>query len=119
MPSSPHLTGPNAGYVSQLLEQYLENPEAVDPAWRQVFENADAEELSSALPGLARLATPESTDGGNGAAAVAVVPPPAAPEPAAVAVPESTTETPSDAAVAAEPQPRGVAAQPESLLQSV
>ena len=27
-------SGLNAGYVEQLLEQYLDNPEAVDPAWR-------------------------------------------------------------------------------------
>ncbi|MBA3402522.1 MAG: hypothetical protein H0U05_11130, partial [Actinobacteria bacterium] len=31
----------NAGYVGALLEQYLENPEAVDPAWRTVFEEAE------------------------------------------------------------------------------
>jgi 2-oxoglutarate dehydrogenase complex dehydrogenase (E1) component-like enzyme len=31
-------SGLNAGYVEQLLEQYLDNPEAVDPAWREVFE---------------------------------------------------------------------------------
>ena len=32
-------SGLNAGYVGQLLEQYLENPEAVDPAWRAVGLN--------------------------------------------------------------------------------
>ena len=37
LPSS----GLNAGYVSQLLEQYLDNPEAVDPAWRELFERSD------------------------------------------------------------------------------
>ena len=31
-------SGLNAGYVEQLLEQYRDNPEAVDPAWREVFE---------------------------------------------------------------------------------
>ena len=30
-------SGLNAGYVEQLLEQYLDNPEAVDPAWRAVL----------------------------------------------------------------------------------
>ena len=35
-------SGLNSGYVSQLLEQYLDNPESVDPAWRELFEQADA-----------------------------------------------------------------------------
>lgn len=47
-------SGLNTGYVSQLLEQYLDNPESVDPAWREVFERADSSILS-ALPGLSRL----------------------------------------------------------------
>ena len=47
-------SGANAGYVSQLLEQYLDNPEAVDPAWRELFERDD-EAVLSALPGLERL----------------------------------------------------------------
>ena len=34
-------SGLNAGYVEQLLEQYLDNPEAVDPAWRAVFAGED------------------------------------------------------------------------------
>ena len=34
-------SGLNAGYVEQLLEQYRDNPEAVDPAWRELFERAD------------------------------------------------------------------------------
>ena len=41
----------NAGYAGQLLEQYLENPEAVPPEWRVFFERADGG-LASALPGL-------------------------------------------------------------------
>ena len=36
--TSIETSGLNAGYVSQLLEQYLDNPEAVDPAWRELFE---------------------------------------------------------------------------------
>ena len=47
-------SGLNAGYVGQLLEQYLENPEAVDPAWRALFEEGDGD-LLSALPGLERF----------------------------------------------------------------
>jgi 2-oxoglutarate dehydrogenase E1 component len=47
-------SGLNAGFVNQLLEQYLDNPESVDPAWRDAFENG-GEELLTALPGLERL----------------------------------------------------------------
>jgi len=69
----------NAGYVGALLEQYLENPEAVDPAWREVFERSDEDALR-ALPGLRRLVDAHARDGGNGAAtAVAPLPPAEAP----------------------------------------
>jgi 2-oxoglutarate dehydrogenase E1 component len=81
-------SGLNAGYVGALLEQYLENPSAVDPAWRTVFEGADAE-LLAALPGLARLVAPrgptridEVSGNGGGSPALAVVeevPTPSAP----------------------------------------
>jgi 2-oxoglutarate dehydrogenase E1 component len=40
-------SGLNAGYVEQLLEQYLDNPEAVDPAWREVFERGDGDQLAA------------------------------------------------------------------------
>ena len=76
-------SGLNAGYVGLLLEQYLENPEAVDPAWREIFERAD--------------------DDGNGAAAQdleprPVEPPPAAPpfEPADVRAPVAAQQAPDD-----------------------
>ena len=58
-------SGLNAGYVGQLLEQYLENPEAVDPAWRALFEEGDGE-LLSALPGLERLVRTRGAGSGNG-----------------------------------------------------
>jgi 2-oxoglutarate dehydrogenase E1 component len=62
-------SGLNAGYVGQLLEQYLENPEAVDPAWRALFEAGDASVLS-ALPGLERLVEGRTARDGNGSQAV-------------------------------------------------
>src|SRR3990170_3625872 len=74
--SSLEPSGLNAGYVGQLLEQYLENPEAVDPAWRHLFEDAD-DALLSTLPGLARLVGSRARDGGNGIAATVVEAPPA------------------------------------------
>ncbi len=58
-------SGLNAGYVSQLLEQYLDNPEAVDPAWRELFERGDEQVLAS-LPGLVRLVGSKVAPPGNG-----------------------------------------------------
>ncbi|MCI0634568.1 MAG: thiamine pyrophosphate-dependent enzyme, partial [Actinobacteria bacterium] len=66
MAPSPEPSGPNSGYVGQLLEQYLDNPEAVDPVWREFFEGAD-EDVLRTLPGLTRLVGRRSSDGGNGA----------------------------------------------------
>ena len=67
--------GVNAGYAQTLLEQYLENPEAVPEEWRALFENGDAG-LVEALPGLARLL--ENLKDGNGAQATAQAPAPVA-----------------------------------------
>jgi 2-oxoglutarate dehydrogenase E1 component len=62
-------SGLNAGYVGQLLEQYLENPEAVDPAWRELFERADAD---APAPVLAAVPATRLAEGdGNGAALLA------------------------------------------------
>jgi len=63
-------SGLNAGYGGQLLEQYLENPEAVDPAWRALFEAGDVDVLS-ALPGLERLVEGRTAQAGNGSPAAA------------------------------------------------
>ena len=46
--------GLNAGYAGLLLEEYLDNPEAVPPEWRALFESG-SEEILAALPGLRRL----------------------------------------------------------------
>jgi 2-oxoglutarate dehydrogenase E1 component len=93
-------SGLNAGYVSLLLEQYLENPQAVDPAWRKVFEDAD-ESVLSTLPGLARLVAARPGDGGNGGAAVAE----------AATAPLVAIETPSAPPVAAPAAPAVVDAE--------
>src|SRR5436190_21644915 len=79
--------GLNAGFASALLEQYLENPEAVPSEWRSLFESG-SEELVATLPGLARLLDLLAEDG-NGHVAAPAAPPPA-PEaaPAAPAVDE-------------------------------
>jgi len=68
--------GVNAGYARLLLDEYLDNPEAVPPEWRALFENGDSAAVRD-LPGMARLIArlPES-DGAarDGAAPVTAVP---------------------------------------------
>ncbi len=95
MAPSPQQSGLNAGYVGQLLEQYLENPEAVDPAWRKLFEQADDGVLST-LPGLARLIGARSAEDGNGAA-TAAPPPPTVPAPPVEAAPAPALPAPPPA----------------------
>ena len=52
--SRPEVDGLNTGYAALLLEQYLDNPAAVPPEWRELFEDAP-ETLLKVQPGLARL----------------------------------------------------------------
>jgi 2-oxoglutarate dehydrogenase E1 component len=60
--------GLNSGFARDLLEEYLENPDAVPSEWRQLFESGHSD-VVAAHPGLARLL--ESV--GNGHAAVAAL----------------------------------------------
>jgi 2-oxoglutarate dehydrogenase E1 component len=108
--SEHDVDGPNAGYARALLEDYLENPDAVPSEWRSLFESGDSE-LVATHPGLARLLE-RLTDGANGgsvATAPAPLPPPAV-EPAPPPAPEPEAAPPP----AAEPADRellgGVAA---------
>ena len=48
------MDGPNSGYASLLLEDYLEDPDSVPPEWRAVFESGDSSVVAG-LPGLQRL----------------------------------------------------------------
>ncbi len=64
--------GLNAGYARLLLDEYLENPEAVPAEWRALFESGDTVAVRT-LPGLARLLQRVPRDGaavGNGHPAV-------------------------------------------------
>jgi 2-oxoglutarate dehydrogenase E1 component len=86
--STHDVDGLNAGYARALLDEYLENPEAVPSEWRALFESGDSA-LVATHPGLARLLETLPVDGngggnGNGhALAEAAAPPaPAAPAPA-------------------------------------
>ncbi len=87
--------GVNAGYARLLLDEYLENPEAVPAEWRALFEAGDTS-LVQELPGLARLLERLPRDGGNGQTTVASpakAPAPAAP-PASIIPPPSGTPPP-------------------------
>jgi 2-oxoglutarate dehydrogenase E1 component len=81
----------NSGYARVLLEEYLENPEAVPSEWRAVFESGDGD-LVESLPGLARLLE-SLRDDGNGHAVASAPEPAEAPAPApAAAAPAPTDE---------------------------
>jgi 2-oxoglutarate dehydrogenase E1 component len=96
--SMHEVDGLNAGYASALLEQYLENPDAVPGEWRALFERG-ASELVATHPGLVRLVELLREDGdGHVAAPVAVEAPPA-PAPVAAEPPL----VPAEAAPAAAP----------------
>jgi 2-oxoglutarate dehydrogenase E1 component len=82
--------GVNAGYASLLLDEYLENPEAVPAEWRALFEAGDSTVIRE-LPGLARLIEHAEHDGANGQSAVA------APAPAPQPVPEQAVAAAIDA----------------------
>jgi 2-oxoglutarate dehydrogenase E1 component len=86
--------GVNAGYARLLLDEYLENPEAVPAEWRALFENGDSAVLGE-LPGLARLLESlpgDGRDGGNGQAAAVAAPAPLVAAPARETAPAVDTE---------------------------
>ena len=78
--SARDVDGLNSGYARLLLEDYLENPDAVPAEWRELFESGDSE-LVSSHPGLLRLL--ETLDRGNGHAAAPEAPAVAESAPAA------------------------------------
>ncbi|TML12429.1 MAG: multifunctional oxoglutarate decarboxylase/oxoglutarate dehydrogenase thiamine pyrophosphate-binding subunit/dihydrolipoyllysine-residue succinyltransferase subunit [Actinobacteria bacterium] len=92
--------GLNVGYAQALLEQYLENPEAVPEEWRSLFESGDSATVE-ALPGLARLMESLKENGARVQAAVTEAPPPE-PEPEQVEPPTVAPETPAPAPAPAE-----------------
>jgi 2-oxoglutarate dehydrogenase E1 component len=79
--ASPEVDGLNSGYARLLLEQYLENPDAVPEEWRNLFESGDSE-LVATQPGLVRLLE-RLRASENGGATTAEAPPAPAPTPAA------------------------------------
>src|SRR5436305_5813558 len=78
--STHDVDGLNAGYARALLDEYLENPEAVSSEWRALFESGESQ-LVATHPGIARLLEllperPADANGGNGHATVAAPPAP-------------------------------------------
>jgi 2-oxoglutarate dehydrogenase E1 component len=73
--STHDVDGLNAGYARALLDEYLENPEAVPSEWRALFESGDSE-LVASHPGIARLLEQLPQAPGNGHT---LAPPPVAP----------------------------------------
>ncbi|HZP72723.1 MAG TPA: 2-oxoglutarate dehydrogenase E1 component [Gaiellaceae bacterium] len=80
--STHDVDGLNAGYARALLDEYLENPEAVPSEWRALFESGDSA-LVKTHPGIARLleALPDSPANGSGNGHVVEAPAPTAPAP--------------------------------------
>src|SRR5581483_8897340 len=77
--STHDVDGLNAGYARALLDEYLENPEAVPSEWRALFESGDSA-LVATHPGIQRLLEklPDHGNGtGNGHAEAAAAPAPA------------------------------------------
>ena len=85
--SAHDVDGLNSGYARLLLEDYLENPDAVPAEWRELFESGDSE-LVASHPGLLRLL--ETLERGNGHPA-----PPAPPSPAPAAAPAPQAPAPA------------------------
>ena len=79
--SAHDVDGLNSGYARLLLEDYLENPDAVPAEWRELFESGDSA-LVATHPGLLRLL--ETLDRGNGPPLPAAAPAPAPEAPVAV-----------------------------------
>ncbi len=91
--SAHDVDGLNAGYARLLFEDYLENPDAVPPEWRELFESGDSD-LVATHPGLLRLLEKLAAENGaNGhpaqAAPAAAPPPPSAEPPAPAAIDET------------------------------
>ena len=83
--------GLNAGYARLLLEEYLENPEAVPAEWRSLFESGDSD-LVATHPALRRLLEVLETNGRAEPAPAMPAAEPLAPAPAPAPAPEALEE---------------------------
>jgi len=106
--------GLNSGFARALLEQYLENPEAVPAEWRSLFESGSSEVVAT-HPGLARLLELAGADGNGHAAAPPPPPPPSSPTPRA----ETPPAAPAPPALDRRPEPQAEPGVDEELLGGV
>ena len=83
MPSSELFSGPNAGYVEELFQRYLADPDSVSAHWGSVFaKEAAARGLSpTAAPEPARRATPAAAPPASARWTASRPAPPPAPAP--------------------------------------
>jgi 2-oxoglutarate dehydrogenase E1 component len=74
-------SGLNAGYVEQLHELYLDNPEAVDPAWRELFASAEGSAAAPLVeePSAADVSPPVDGNGSPSSPTAVTEPPGARP----------------------------------------
>jgi len=97
--SANEIDGLNAGYARLILDEYLENPDAVPAEWRALFESGDSPVVAT-HPGVARLLEHLGANGGNGAngGATATAPPPEPPraQPATAPAATAPAEAPAD-----------------------
>jgi len=91
--SAHDVDGPNAGYAQLLLEDYLENPDAVPAEWRELFESGGSD-LVASHPGLQRLL--DVLADGNGHAAPVAAAPAVAAEPAVAKPGQPSSGAPVD-----------------------
>jgi 2-oxoglutarate dehydrogenase E1 component len=122
-------SGLNAAYVDGLLEQYRDNPESVDPAWRAIFARAEGEATAAVAPSASPAASvpataPASTPAEDGSGtATATLAPPAPPQLGEPAPERSeTVERESDdgeVAAATVVEPPGAAVRDAELLAAV
>jgi 2-oxoglutarate dehydrogenase E1 component len=84
--SAHDVDGLNSGYARLVLEEYLENPDAVPSEWRELFESGESE-LVASHPGLQRLV--ETLGNGHAPAAAPAAPTASAPAAAAPEIDET------------------------------
>jgi 2-oxoglutarate dehydrogenase E1 component len=104
--STADLSGLNAGYVSQMLEAYLEAPASVPAEWRELFER-DPDAFAGSLPGLASFLRPGRPNGAAATASPPVADPAPAPLAASTSLPPAPAPPPAASPPAAPSAPSG------------
>ena len=98
------VSGPNAAYVAQLLEDFEDSPASIPDEWRQIFEARDDGEPVSATEGNGAGASPPLAKPAPAIETPAAAPPAPTPPPPA-ATPASAPPAPSPPPPVATPAP--------------